>query len=81
MNFYTSKIHVEFSKSPKSHERQAVIQFLYYCSFYFSMETYQEYKLGEKFLNFSNDKSFQNKLLFIKYFERIQYFFSREEKI
>ncbi len=37
MNFYASKIHVEFSKSPKSHERQAAIQFLYYCSFYFSI--------------------------------------------
>ena len=37
MNFYTSKIHVEFSKSTKSHERQAAIQFLYYCSFNFSI--------------------------------------------
>lgn len=77
MNFYASKIHVEFSKSPKSHERQAAIQFLYYCSFYFSIDTFQEYKLGEKFLCFSTDKSLANRFLFIKYLERVQYFLTR----
>jgi hypothetical protein len=42
---------------------------------------YQEYKLGEKFLTFNSDKSFENKYIFVKYLERIQYFFNREEKI
>jgi hypothetical protein len=37
MNFYASKIHVEFSKSTKSHERRAAIYFFYYCSIYFSI--------------------------------------------
>jgi hypothetical protein len=81
MNFYASKIHVEFSKSARSHERQAAIQFLYFSSFYFSIETFQEYKLGEKFLYFSNDKSLANKFFFMRYLERIQYFLTREEKI
>lgn len=72
---------MEFSKSTKSHERQAAIQFLYYCSFYFSIETFQEYKLGEKFLCFASDKFIGVKLLFAKYLERMQYFLTREEKI
>jgi hypothetical protein len=81
MNFYASKIHVEFSKSARSHERQAAIQFLYFSSFYFSIETFQEYKLGEKFLYFNNDKAPANKFLFMRYLERVQYFLTREETI
>lgn len=30
---------------------------------------------------FSNDKSLANRLLFVQYLERVQYFFTREEKM
>lgn len=81
MNFYASKIHVQFSKSVNSHERQASLQFLYYSSLYLSIEAFQQYKLGQKFLCFSADKELANRLLFLKYLQRVQYFLTREEKV
>lgn len=81
INNYASKCNVDLSKSGKSHEREASMLFFYYSSFYFSIETFQEFKMGEKFLQFNNEKSLKNKLLFIKYLPRMVYFLTREEKI
>ena len=51
--------------------------FFYYASFYFSIETFQEFKMGEKFLQFNNEKNLKNKLLFIKNLPRLSYFLTR----
>lgn len=37
--------------------------------------------MGEKFLQFNNEKNLKNKLLFIKNLPRLAYFLTREEKI
>lgn len=42
------------------------------------MDIFQEFKMGEKFLQFSNEKNIKNKLLFIKYCPEIMYYFTRE---
>ena len=46
INNYASKFNVELSKSSKSHEREASMLFFYFASFYFSIETFQEFKMG-----------------------------------
>lgn len=37
--------------------------------------------MGEKYLQFSTEKSMKNKLLFIKNLPEVMYYFTREEKI
>ena len=88
MNAYTSKISVELCKSSKSYERETALLFFYYgmvyidtASFYCSIELFQEYRLGEKYLSFNTDKNFKVKTTFIRYLPRILYFLTREEKI
>lgn len=81
INNYASKVNVELSKSTRGYEREAAMLFFYYASFEFSIDTFHEFKMGEKFLQFNNEKSLKNKLLFIRYLPRLIYFFTREEKI
>lgn len=81
INAYTSKINVELSKSSRSYERETALLFFYYASHYLSIDLFQEYRLGEKYLYFNNDKSFRVKATFIRHLPRLGYFFTREEKI
>ena len=55
--------------------------FLYTASHYLSLEAFAEYRLGEKYLHFYNDKSFKVKALFVQNLPRIAYFLSKEETI
>lgn len=42
---------------------------------------FYEYKLGEKYLSFNNDKVFRVKAKFINYLPRIYYFLNKEERL
>jgi hypothetical protein len=45
------------------------------------MDMFYEYKLGEKYLSFNNDKIFKVQASFISHLSRIFYFLSREERL
>ena len=78
INSYASKISVELSKSSRSFERESALLFFYHASQNFSVEMFQEYRLGEKYLYFHNDKNFKVKAAFIQHLPKLSYFFTRE---
>lgn len=68
-------------KSSRSFERDIALSFFYSCTFQFSIDTVQEYRLGEKYLSFNTDKNYKIRTSFIEHLPRILYFLTKEEKI
>ena len=68
-------------KSSKSYERDIAITFFHLCTFFFSVETIQEYRIGEKFLSFNSDKNYKIRAFFINHLPRMAYFLAKEELI
>ena len=80
-NTYISKISTELMKSSKSYERDVALTFFHRCTYYFSIEMVQEYRLGEKYLFFNSDKNYKIKHFFISHLSRMIYFLTKEERI
>lgn len=41
------------------------------------MDTFQEFKMGEKFLQFNNEKTLKNRMIFLQYCPEVMYYFTR----
>ena len=81
INSYVSKVAIELGRSSRSFERESALLFFYTASHYMSLEAFAEYRLGEKYLHFYNDKSFKVRALFLQHLPRIVYFLNKEETI
>lgn len=68
-------------KSSRSYERDIAITFFHQCTYHFSVETIQEYRLGEKYLSFNSDKNYKIRSFFVMQLPRMHYFLAKEEKI
>jgi len=53
------------------------LRFYHFCSFHFSIEIFNEFKLGEKILSFNNDKNLKIKGFFVTSLPRILYFLTK----